>query len=178
LIEAFAELHRRGQSDVRLRVAGYVTAKDQTFLEQQRAVVREAGLESHVEFAGELDRDEKLRFLHGLDLLAVPTVYQEAKGLFALESLAAGVPVVLPNHGGFPELIEETGGGRLFKPGSPTALADVIGGLLADPAELARHGAAGHDAIFRTRSADAMAAATLAVYDELLNDFDTVRSSA
>ena len=48
-----------------------------------------------------------------IDVLSVPTTYREPKGLYVLEALANGVPVVQPRHGSFPELIEATGGGLL-----------------------------------------------------------------
>jgi glycosyltransferase involved in cell wall biosynthesis len=49
----------------------------------------------------------------------VPTSYREPKGLYVLEALANGVPVVQPKHGSFPELIEATGGGLLVNPEDP-----------------------------------------------------------
>ena len=58
-----------------------------------------------------------MRFLHGIDVLSVPTTYREPKGLYVLEALANGVPVVQPSHGSFPELIEVTGGGILVAAG-------------------------------------------------------------
>ncbi len=82
--------------------------------------VRDAGLEGRFEYVGEVDRQGKIDFLRGLDVLSVPTVYREPKGLFVLESLANAVPVVLPAHGAFPELIEATGGGVLVEPGRST----------------------------------------------------------
>ncbi len=48
-------------------------------------------------------------------MLSVPTTYRDPKGLFVLESLAAGVPAAQPRHGAFPEMLERLGGGR---PGS------------------------------------------------------------
>ena len=63
-----------------------------------------------------VDRQGKLDFLASLHALSVPTVYREPKGLFVLEALACGVPVVQPAHGAFPEMIERTGGGILVEP--------------------------------------------------------------
>ena len=65
-------------------------------------------------------------------MLSVPTAYQEAKGIYVLEAWARGVPVVQPNHGSFPELLEMTGGGVLVPPNDPQALANGIAGLLVD----------------------------------------------
>ena len=65
------------------------------------------------------DHADKVRFLQSLDVLSVPTTYREPKGLYVLEALANGVPVVQPRHGSFPELIEATGGGLLVEPERP-----------------------------------------------------------
>ena len=99
-----------------------------------------------------------------IDVLSVPTVYREPKGLYVLEALANGVPVVQPRHGSFPELIEATGGGLLVNPDDP---ADLARGL----EELARNTALRHElaskgqAVVRERfTADVMARATMDVY--------------
>ena len=52
-------------------------------------------------------------------MLSVPTTYKEPKGLYVLEALANGIPVVQPRHGSFPELIEATGGGLLVNSDDP-----------------------------------------------------------
>ena len=48
---------------------------------------------------------------------------RRAKGLYLLEAMASGVPVVQPRHGAFPEIVEATGGGVLFAPGDVADLA-------------------------------------------------------
>ncbi|GIT04653.1 MAG: hypothetical protein CM1200mP29_00640 [Verrucomicrobiota bacterium] len=54
-----------------------------------------------------LDRDAKLAFYRGLTVLSVPALYGEAFGLYVVEAMASGVPVVAPNKASFPELIEQ-----------------------------------------------------------------------
>ena len=79
-------------------------------------------------------------------MLSVPATYQEPKGLFLMEAMAAGIPVVQPRVGAFPEIIDKTGGGLIVEPGDPAALADGILALAQDPAladRLGRAGAAG-----------------------------------
>jgi glycosyltransferase involved in cell wall biosynthesis len=71
-----------------------------------------------VEFCPNLDRPAKLAFLHSLTVFSVPALYGEAFGLYVIEALAAGVPVVQPRTAAFPELLEATGGGLLCDPGS------------------------------------------------------------
>ena len=82
-----------------------------------------------------------------LHLLSVPTVYRDPKGLYVLESLAAGVPVVQPNHGAFPELLAATGGGRLVPPQHPEALAAALHELLLDHPTRRQMAAAGRTAV-------------------------------
>ena len=59
------------------------------------------------------------RFCAGLDVLSVPATYDEPKGLFLLEAMASGVPVVQPRRGAFVEIVEKTGGGLLVEPDDP-----------------------------------------------------------
>src|SRR5262249_44455122 len=66
-------------------------------------------------------------------LLSVPTPYDEPKGVFLLEAMACGVPVVQPRRGTFTEVVESTGGGALVAPDDPQALADGLYALWAHP---------------------------------------------
>jgi glycosyltransferase involved in cell wall biosynthesis len=169
LIDAFkVVVERMAGLDVRLRAAGYLGGRDRAYFEKVKRQVRDAGLEGRFEYVGEVDRQGKIDFLRGLDLLSVPTVYREPKGLFVLESLANGVPVVLPAHGAFPELLEATGGGVLVEPGSIDALAVAIEALLRDPARRRELGRRGREAVFRDYSADATAAETERVYQDVV----------
>ena len=74
---------------------------------------RRAGLAGEFTYHGAVDRAGKLAFLQTLDVLSVPATYDEPKGLFLLEAMAAGVPVVQPRRGAFTEIVEKTGGGLL-----------------------------------------------------------------
>ena len=89
---------------------------------------------TNFDWVGEVDRQGKVDFLSSVDVFSVPTVYRESKGLFLLEALASGRPVVQPAHGAFPELVEATGGGLLVDPDSPAALAAGIS-VIVKPAE-------------------------------------------
>ena len=111
-----------------------------------------------------MDRDEKIAFLNEVHVLSVPTPYQDPKGLFLLEAMANGVPVVQPRHGAFPELIEKTGGGLLVTPDSPEALAAGLLRMMNDGDGRRVMGQKGKAAVHRDFNGDKMAEETLAVY--------------
>lgn len=170
LLEAFQLLARDFDvSRLRLRVAGYLSPRDAEYFEQCRAWVRAWGLEDRVDFVGEVDRTEKVDFLASLDILSVPTPYREPKALFLLEAMASGTPVVQPDHGTFPELIETTGGGLTVPPNDPAALAAGIRTLIEDPARRVRLAARGREGVLREFTATAAASRVLSAYGRLTN---------
>jgi glycosyltransferase involved in cell wall biosynthesis len=168
LVEAFRILASERPGRVRLRVAGYLGERDRPFLQALESKIRAWGLGDAYDYAGEVDRDGKIRFLRSLDVLSVPTVYREPKGLPVLEALANGVPVVEPRHGAFPEMIEATGGGLLVDPDSSADLARGIAELLDDPARRAELGRRGREAVHARFSAAAEANNALDVYHRVL----------
>lgn len=147
-VDAFIELAWRPRmKDVRLRAAGWLSAKDRAFFGEQQRRLEAAGLRDRFEYVGVVDLEGKRDFLHSIDLLSVPTIYREPKGLFALEALAAGVPVVLPRHGAFPELIAQTGGGHLVEPGDARGFADAWQALLVQREVCAALGSRGQQRV-------------------------------
>jgi glycosyltransferase involved in cell wall biosynthesis len=65
-------------------------------------------------------------------VLSVPATYDEPKGMFLIEAMASGVPVVQPRRGAFTEVVEKTGGGLLVGVDDPQALAEGLHRLWAD----------------------------------------------
>ena len=131
LVEAFRLLHER-HPQVQLLAGGYLPPEH---LPYYREVQRAAEpIQEAFRYVGSPEtKSEKVHFFKSIDVLSVPTVYREPKGLYVLESLANGVPVVQPAHGSFPELIEQTGGGLLVPPGDAAELAAGLERLLQDP---------------------------------------------
>ncbi len=169
LIDAFAGLARLPEGgSVRLRIAGYLGPRDVAYKDECLATLARSGLADRVDFVGEVDLEGKLAFLRSLDILSVPTVYHEPKGIFVLEALADAVPVVLPRHGSFPEMIEATGGGILVDPGSQESLVEGLRQLVIDPAKRRQLGLRGQRAVRERFSAEANAEALLEVYRSLL----------
>ena len=123
LVDAFIRLSESDEvRDARLLLAGWMGKEHEPYWQQQQEKIRQAGLQDRVNYLGTVDRKTKIEFLHSIDLLCVPTIYQEPKGLFALESVAAGIPYLLPTHGAFPELHARLNFGSTFSPSDPSDL--------------------------------------------------------
>jgi glycosyltransferase involved in cell wall biosynthesis len=144
LVDAFLILTGElGDTVTRLKIAGAATAGDQPLIKQLQRRIAAAGLTSRVHWSPNLTRDQKITFLRSLTVFSVPAVYAEAFGLYLIEAMACGVPVVQPESAAFPELIAATGGGVCVAARDPAALARGWQRLLADPAACAALGRAG-----------------------------------
>jgi len=165
LAEAFVLLKRGGRvPGLRLRLIGGSTGDDRRFLAGLRRRFARAGCLGDLEIVDGHERAARLEFLRTLSVLSVPAA-AGAFGTYLLEALAVGVPVVQPALGAFPEVLEATGGGVLYEPNTPEALAEALAGLLTDPERQEALGAAGRQAVFERFSMDRAAEEMLAVYE-------------
>jgi glycosyltransferase involved in cell wall biosynthesis len=130
--------------------------------------MEQAGLASEFEYCGEVDRPGKIAFLQTVDVMSVPATYDEPKGMFLLEAMALGIPVVQPRRGAFPEIIEKTGGGVLVDPGDPDALAATLEQLQNDPGRRAALGAAGAAGVRAHYSVGQMGETVEQIYQRVL----------
>jgi glycosyltransferase involved in cell wall biosynthesis len=153
---------------IRVKAAGYLDEAERPYLNKIKHQVENWGLRQRFEYVGELDRPGKIDFLQSLDVLSVPTVYRESKGLYVLEAWANGVPVVVPRHGAFPEMIEDTGGGLLFEPGDPQALAGAIRQMIRIPDFAAQCGLRAKQIVHQRYNADFMARGMLQWYRKVM----------
>jgi glycosyltransferase involved in cell wall biosynthesis len=149
LCEAYRRLVSRGTAlpPSRLWAAGYLGPEHRAYLAGIQKQMDEWGLSAHFRYHGELDRPAKLAFLRELSVLSVPGAYEDPKGLFLLEAMASGVPVVEPRRGAAPEIVETSAGGLLVAPNDPDALADGLLALLTNPERRRLLGDRGYDGV-------------------------------
>ncbi|MDZ4287043.1 MAG: glycosyltransferase family 4 protein [Prosthecobacter sp.] len=133
LVDAFIEIVKRGRVNrVRLKVGGSMVGADAKYVRALQEKLRAAGCDRRVEWHPNLTFNDKVKFFRDLTVFSVPATYGEAFGLYLVEALASGVPVVQPDHGAFPELLELTHGGILCPPDDVLALAHSLETLLLD----------------------------------------------
>jgi glycosyltransferase involved in cell wall biosynthesis len=140
---ATSERHPR----LKLRLAGGGTRNDPRFVHRFRSMFGRIGLRGRLEVLPSFAPKERIDFLSSIRVLSVPVPEGEAFGAFLLEAMAAGVPVVRPDLGGFPEVIGPSGAGVLYSPNTPEALAEALSGVLSDSCRARALGLAGFHAV-------------------------------
>jgi glycosyltransferase involved in cell wall biosynthesis len=166
LADAFIALKKMKEfREITLHVCGGYTSDDKPFIKEQIKKIRESGFKSSVKIYPEFIGSSKQNFLNSIDILSVPVRKYDAYGLYILESNAAGIPVVLPATGAFPEILEMTGGGVLYSPDSVDALVQNLIKLLSDKPGLKELGRLGKNAVNEKLSFEMMAAGLKHVYE-------------
>jgi glycosyltransferase involved in cell wall biosynthesis len=153
LCEAVAKM----TEPVELHVAGYLPPERQGWFDDLREKYR-------FTWKGSPDRDGKIRFLQSVDVLSVPSEYDEPKGLFLMEAMANGTPVVQPARGAYIEILGKTRGGLLTEPDCRD-LPLKLDSLARDRALLASLGKSAAEGVRRHYSLSVMATRIAEVYE-------------
>lgn len=168
LVEAYIHVKNRGKIPrLKLHIGGGCGPGDEPFVKTLRARLAQAGYIGEVSFHPNLNHAEKVSFLEALAVFSVPAHYGEAFGLYLIEAMAAGVPVVQPRTGAFPELVAASGAGVICEPEDPKALGEAIEAVLLNPDQARAFSAAGRLAVATKFNAGTMAVETLTVFDKL-----------
>ena len=168
LVDAFIKLKKDNRfQDLRLHLTGGYSSDDKSFVNAQMKKISQNGFDGDVQIFKDFEKESRVQFLKSLTLLSVPVPSGEAFGAYQVEALAAGVPVVQPNVGCYPEFIEATNGGVLYEPNTSEHLADAIASLLADPERVRKLGTVGHGVVMERFSMDTMAKNIARIYDDV-----------
>jgi glycosyltransferase involved in cell wall biosynthesis len=179
LADAYVRLRRRiGHASMRLEAAGFMAPAHASYLDDVKRVLERAGLSQEFSYRGSVDRAGKLAFLRSLDVLSVPATYDEPKGLFLLEAMGCGVPVVQPRRGAFVEIVEATGGGLLVDPDDPEKLADGLYALWKDRSLSRRVSDQAFEGVRARYTIAQSASRLLEVYERLTADTRQTAASA
>ena len=153
---------------LRVRAAGWMSRAGQGYLDEVRALFGPGRERVSFEYFGELDRNGKIAFLRAADVVAIPAVFPEPKGLPAIEAMMAGTPVVVPQEGAYPELLDRTEGGVLARSSEADDFAAALSQLLFHPERRARVGARGFERVREEHSADRMAEEAEAAFSRVV----------
>ncbi len=169
LIDAWLLVRNKpDHKQLKLLVGGYLGQTNQPFWKAQLKKVIDQGHAGGLVHRPCATNVEKSRFFSQCDLFSVPARMREPKGIYLLEAWAHGLPVIVPQHGSFPELITQTGGGILFEKANVNQLADAIESLLRCPDHAQALGQKAKRIVGERFTSETMARSTLASYSEVL----------
>lgn len=168
LIDGYIKLKQSPKyKDVLLKLSGGYTADDKKFVNKQIKKLKKAGIFQDVEFIEDYLAENRYKFFNKLSILTVPVLKGEAFGTYQLESMACGVPLVQPDLGAFPEIIEKTGGGVIYSPNTADAMSEKWKEILDDPQKILTMSKNGKKAVAEIYEIDASSKMVSDVYKKL-----------
>ncbi|MBA4386891.1 MAG: hypothetical protein C0404_02855 [Verrucomicrobia bacterium] len=166
LVEAFLRLKADPElKHIRLRGTGGMTKDDEAFIALIEKRVQKMHWENDIDFVAEFDRRSRQRFIQTLSVMCVPSPAPVAFATHSIEAMACGVPVVEPELGAYPEIIEATGGGLLYDPNDMGMLEESLSRILSDPKYAAELGRKGRKAVHADFGIDTIAARMVSTYE-------------
>jgi len=148
LVDAFIEIKKDPAFNaLKLKVSGGMTGDDKSFLNNQISKLTEAGIPDDLEICGNFELEGLKDFFSSITVLSVPVLKGEAFGLYQIEAMASGIPLVQPDIGAFPEIIEASGGGVIYSPNSAEALSEKLKEILPDKEKLRNMSISGRKAV-------------------------------
>lgn len=171
LVDAYILLMQNPEfSEVTLKITGGKTDDDTHFIKEQKHKIANAGLTGHVDWVEEFDGEERMNFYDTVRLISVPVLNGEAFGLYQLEAMASGIPMVQPALGAFPEVINSTGGGLIYTPNDAEHLAGALASLVLDEEKLMTLSAAGIQGVKDHFDIHQQAKKMVDVYEKVLSN--------
>lgn len=168
VVDAFIELKKKpGFEDVKLIATGGSTGDDTKFLKEQKQKIKKNNLIGFFEILPDFEGSEVNDFFKRVSLVSVPVRIGEAFGMYLLESMASGVPVVQPALGAFPEIIELSGGGVTYMPNTSQKLSENWAELLSNPERLKELSIKGYEGTKKSFNIHNHAAEIITLYDSL-----------
>ena len=169
-VRALAELP---DLSVRLALLGDGETRDAL-----RSLAAELGVQDRVLFLGTVAHSEMPRFLGSADLVLGTSEASETFGMALAEAMACERPVLASSWVGFDDVVRDGETGGRFPAAQPLALAAELRRMLADPALLARYGAAGRQHVLGHFTWAQVEERVQAVYDQVLDRRSATRPGA
>ena len=172
LVDAFLILKESGRfPGLRLHATGGYTGDDRAFIHHQEQKIRKRKFKDDFRIFEHYKPDELASFFKTLSVMSVPVLKGEAFGLYQIEALASGIPLVQPALGAFPEIISDTGGGITYYPNTAEALANALAGILTDPLRLKTMAREGRRVVEEKYNAGVLTEKMVGLYRQVIGNF-------
>jgi len=171
LVDAFILLKKMpGNEECKLLLTGGSTGDDTHFIADQKRKIHQAELTDQVLFIHDFSAEKRNAFLEQVTLMSVPVKHGEAFGIYLTEAMAAGIPIVQPALGAFPEIVSGSGGGVIYPENTPQTLAETLNELLADKEKLRTLSANARQSIEKTFNIHALSKEMASIYQQAINN--------
>lgn len=134
--------------------------------EELQTLVQQLGIQNRVQFLGV--RSDVADLLQAVDVFALTSLC-EAASLTLLEAMAAGLPVVVTDVGGNPEIVRQENEGLLVPRQDATAIGNALIRILSDATLANRMGQAGKQRVKETYSLERTIERYHQLYQRLAN---------
>lgn len=162
LLKAVAQL--RHTREVHLQLVAKLETNGPT-----EKLIAELGLTDIVTATSGLSDDQLAELLASAEIACIPSMY-EGFSLPAVEAMASGTPLVASHAGALPEVVGNCG--EFVAPGDVDAMTRVLGDLLDHPVRRHRLGALSRHRALETFAWSAVAARTVAVYEQAIDRYE------
>lgn len=173
VVDAFIKLKKKLEfNDVRLIATGGFTSSDHKYIAGLKKRIARAGLTASVDFHEEFEGEGRKAFFRKTAIASVPVRNGEAFGMYLPELMAAGIPIVQPALGAFPEIVGLSEGGEVYSPNTPEMLASTWAGILRDPSLLEKLSHSARKGVESSFNIHTHAGEMINVYHKLLEKRD------
>ncbi len=140
IVDAFFDLKTKKEfSDVQLHITGGLTGADKSFLKKINRKIKSKNMEKEIVFYDEFEGEARLKYFENVSIISVPVRNGEAFGIYLAEAMAAGIPVVQPKLGAFPEIVKASNGGIIYDDNTPQDLSKALQIMLSDNEKLSEY---------------------------------------
>lgn len=161
LIKGFAKIEKE-YPQARLLIVG-----DGPKRTEYENMVHQLGIAHKTTFTGYVSNKEVPYYINQMDIFVLPS-YRESFGVAAVEAQACGVPVVVTNVGGLPEVVEHEGTGLIIPDNHPDHLSHAFKRLIQDPKLRHEMGAKGMEYVKKRYDWTENASRMIALYERTL----------
>ncbi|MBI5541019.1 MAG: glycosyltransferase family 4 protein [Bacteroidia bacterium] len=170
VIDAFIKIKTQPElSNLKLILTGGKTSDDNKFIQKQINKLEKNKVLQFVEFVDDFRTSVLDEFFNKITVLSVPVLNGEAFGLYQLESLASGIPIVQPDLAAFPEIVEISKAGAIYKPNTSDALAEKLAEVLSDQTRLNLMSINGRKAIEEKFNLKVSTKRLVEIYENMIN---------
>ena len=121
-----------------------------------------------VKFFGRIKHEQIPKYIHKFSVAVFPTIGYESFGVSAVEAAACGIPLIVSNLGGLPEIVQDGVNGYTIHPGNSKCLFEKILFLYQNPEVAKSMGLKGREYVLEKYVWEKNAQIMLDSYRELL----------